>query len=371
MVGPIPIRTGPLCCYHQLGHPIGASIVPVSLTEQTFRLPRAEPTLVLLGSDKPDMLARLDRNLAAVADAIELRANVLWVEVADGRAFLTHMLTDIAETNREDIRVAFAEPASSPQDLVHQALMAPTLDVVADRLEQEELASEPLDYEIRYQPIVRLTNRSIVGFEALLRARLGSEMIGAEDLITRATKGGWLPELDQLGRQLAIRGVGPWLGAGLLFLNIMAPDGTFDLSAARRTIRHAEDIGLEPDQLVFETAERNRYVDLDLAAAQLTKLRSAGVRLAIDDVGDGYSSLRVATSFKPDVLKLTGDLIASLPSSEATAIIRAVVDLAHRTGAWVVAEHVETEEQARVLRTLEVDWGQGNLFGAPEPRVAG
>ncbi|MEL7158355.1 MAG: EAL domain-containing protein [Actinomycetota bacterium] len=340
-------------------------------TEQTFRLPRAEPTLILLGCNDPETVARLDRSLAAMAEAIDLRSEVLWVEVKDGRSFLSHLLSDLDGVDQAAIRVAFAEPESSPQDLVHRALMAPNLDQVAEQLEQEELASDPLDYEIRYQPIVRLTNRSIVGFEALLRARLGDEIIGAEELIARATKGGWLPELDQLGRQLAIRGVGKWLGAGLLFLNIMAPDGTFDLSAARRTIRHAEDIGLEPDQLVFETAERNRYVDIDLAAAQLNKLRSAGVRLAIDDVGDGYSSLRVATSFKPDVLKLTGELIASLPSTEAMAIIRAVVDLAHRTGAWVVAEQVETEEQARVLRSLEVDWGQGNLFGPPETRVAG
>ncbi|MDH5288664.1 MAG: EAL domain-containing protein [Acidimicrobiia bacterium] len=343
----------------------------MTTADATFRLPRSEPVLVLVGSARTDLVKRLVRNLGAAAQAIDLRSDVLWVEVADGRAFLTRLLDDIPAAQRAAVRVAFAGPDSSPEELVRDALMAPTLDMVADRLEQEELASEPLDYEIRYQPIVRLSNRSIVGFEALLRARFGSEAIGAEDLITRATKGGWLSELDQLGRQLAIRGVGPWLGAGLLFLNIMAPDGTFDLSAARRTIRHAEDIGLEPDQLVFETAERNRYVDLDLAAAQLTKLRSSGVRLAIDDVGDGYSSLKVATSFKPDVLKLSGDLIAALPSSEAVAIIKAVVDLAHRTGAWVVAESVETEEQARVLRTLEVDWGQGNLFGAPETRQAG
>lgn len=343
----------------------------MTAADVTFRLPRSEPVLVLVGSARTDLVKRLVRNLGAAAQAIDLRSDVLWVEVADGRAFLSRLLDDIPAPQRAAVRVAFAGPDSSPEELVRDALMAPTLDMVADRLEQEELASEPLDYEIRYQPIVRLSNRSIVGFEALLRARLGSEIIGAEDLITRATKGGWLSELDQLGRQLAIRGVGPWLGAGLLFLNIMAPDGTFDLSAARRTIRHAEDIGLEPDQLVFETAERNRYVDLDLAAAQLTKLRSSGVRLAIDDVGDGYSSLKVATSFKPDVLKLSGDLIAALPSSEAVAIIKAVVDLAHRTGAWVVAESVETEEQARVLRTLEVDWGQGNLFGAPETREAG
>jgi EAL domain-containing protein (putative c-di-GMP-specific phosphodiesterase class I) len=343
----------------------------VASTDQTFSLPRAEPTLILLGSDRTELRERLDRILASTAEAIDVRSEVLWIEVSDGRAFLGQILDGVKQADRASIRVAFAAPDSSPEELIHHALMAPALDVVADRLEQEELASEPLDYEIRYQPIVRLNNRSIVGFEALLRARLGNEMIGAEELIARATKGGWLPELDQLGRQLAIRGVGPWLGAGLLFLNIMAPDGTFDLSAARRTIRHAEDIGLEPDQLVFETAERNRYIDIDLAAAQLTKLRSAGVRLAIDDVGDGYSSLRVATSFKPDVLKLAGDLIASLPSKEAVAIIKAVVDLAHRTGAWVVAEQVETEEQARVLRSLEVDWGQGILFGAPESRAAG
>lgn len=343
----------------------------MTATDRTFSLPTAEPTLLLLGSDRDEVVERLERTTAATADAIDLRSGVLWVEVSNGRAFLDHVLDVLPADSHSSVRIAFAKPASTPEELIHGALMAPTLDLVADRLEEEELASEPLDYEIRYQPVVRLTNRSVVGFEALLRAKLGDETIGAEELIARATKGGWLPELDQLGRQLAIRGVGPWLGAGLLFLNIMAPEGTFDLSAARRTIRHAEDIGLEPDQLVFETAERNRYADLDLAAAQLNKLRSSGVRLAIDDVGDGYSSLRVATSFKPDVLKLTGELIASLPSTEATAIIKAVVDLAHRTGAWVVAESVETEEQARVLRSLEVDWGQGNLFGPPEARDSG
>ncbi len=324
-----------------------------------------------MGCDDPETMGRLDRRLAAGAEAIDLRSNVLWVEVTDGRAFLTRLLEGLSGVETSAVRVAFARPDSSPQDLVHQALMAPTLDEVAVRLDEEELASDPLDYEIRYQPIVRLSNRSIVGFEALLQARLGDELIGQDELVARAAKGGWLPELDQIGRQLAIRGVGPWLGAGLLFVNIMAPEGTFDLSAARRTIRHAEDIGLEPDQLVFGTAERNDYVDLDLAAAQLNKLRSAGVRLAIHDVGEGYTSLRVATSFKPDVLKLAPDLVGSLPSDEAVTTIKAVVDLAHRTGAWVVAEQVMTEEQARVLRSLEVDWGQGNLFGPPETRISG
>ncbi len=328
---------------------------------------------MLLGSVDPGVVNHLDESLIAQAETVDIRSGVVWLEVSDCRFFL-HRLVEALSRNGDtatDVKVAVADVDSSPQELVQKALMAATLGEVADLLEQELLASADLDYEVRYQPIVRLANRSVVGFEALIRARVSGEILGADDLIARATKGGWLADLDQLSRQLAVRGVGPWLGAGLLFLNIMAPDGTFDLAAARRTIRHAEDIGLEADQLVFETAERNRYNDIDLAAAQLTKLRNAGVRIAIDDVGDGYSSLRVATSFKPDVLKLSGDLIAALPSTEATAIIRAVVDLAHRTGAWVVAEGVETEAQAKALRTLEVDWGQGVLFGPPEARPAG
>ena len=347
----------------------------VNGVKATFELPGAEPALVLLGSSDPRVIQHLDESLIAEAETVDIRSGVVWMEVRNGRAFLGHLVDRFSNGSSPgpdvSIKVAVADVDSSPQELVHQALMAADLEQVAGLLEQEALTNAELDYEIRYQPIVRLANRSVVGFEALIRARLGRELLTAGDLIERATRGGWLDELDQLSRQLAVRGVGPWLGAGLLFLNMMAPDGTFDLAAARRTIRQAEDIGLDADQLVFEATERNRYANIDLAAAQLTKLRNAGVRIAIDDVGDGYSSLRVATSFKPDVLKIGGDLIGALPENEATAIIRAVVDLAHRTGAWVVAEGVETEAQARLLKTLEVDWGQGVLFGPPEVRPAG
>ncbi len=337
----------------------------MELTDQRSGLPTAKPTLFLLGSESKPVLTEISDLISQHAKAVDIRSEVLWVEVPDGLAMLRKLI-EHGPQELGKVRIAFAPAATGLEDLASKALLAPSLEAVAEQLDRADLASEPLDYEIRFQPVVRLTDQSIVGFEGLLRAKLGSETITANELIARATKGGWLDELDQMARQLAIRGIGPWLGAGLLFLNIMAPDGTFDLAAARRTIRHAEDIGLEPDQLVFEAAERNRYVNIDLAAAQLSKLRNSGVRIAIDDVGDGYSSLRVATSFKPDVYKLAGQLVTSLPSTETIAIVRAVVDLAHQTGAWVVAEHVETEEQADILRSLDVDWGQGNLFGSPK-----
>ncbi len=319
--------------------------------------------LILLTSADINVVRLLDERIIAAADTVDVRSGVAWIEVSDCRDYLRQLVEHIEDG--DSVRVAMADLNAGAAELVSESMLSVTLADVAISLEQEDMANSKIDYEVRYQPIVRLGSRSIVGYEALIRAHLGDETLTAEELISRATKGGWLPELDTTCRRHAIQGVGSWLGAGLLFLNIMAPDGSFDLAAARATIRHAEDIGIEPDQIVFEAAERNRYVDIDLAAAQLNKLRNAGVRIALDDVGDGYSTLRVATSFKPDVLKLSGDLVASLPSSEATAIIKAVVGLAHQTGAWVVAEGIENEAQAATLAQLDVDWGQGLLFGGP------
>ncbi len=328
-----------------------------------IQLPGAAPMLILLTSADVNVVRLLDERIIAEADSVDVRSGVAWIEVSDCREYLRRLVEHISDG--DGVRVAMADLNAGAAELVSESMLSVTLSDVAISLEQEDMANSKIDYEVRYQPIVRLGNRSIVGYEALIRAHLGDMTLTAEELIGRAAKGGWLPELDTTCRRHAIQGVGSWLGAGLLFLNIMAPDGSFDLAAARATIRHAEDIGIEPDQIVFEAAERNRYIDIDLAAAQLTKLRNAGVRIALDDVGDGYSTLRVATSFKPDVLKLSGDLVASLPSSEATAIIQAVVGLAHQTGAWVVAEGIENEAQATTLTQLEVDWGQGLLFGGP------
>ncbi len=340
----------------------------MQITDPNITLPGAEPKMILLGAADTTVLKHLDEKLIQLADSIDIRSDVVWIEVDNCREYLRALVELIPPTDR--VKVGISNADASPQEMIRDCLGSLDLVEISEMLQQEDLDREQLNYQIRYQPIVTLADRAIVGFEALLRAHDGDNaIISANTLIERATNGGWLAELDQLGRRLAISGIGPWLGEGLLFLNIMAPDGTFDLTAARQTLRHAEDVGLEPDQLVLETAERNRYTNVDLAAAQLNKLRNSGVRLAIDDMGDGYSTLVVATSFKPDVLKLAGDLIASLPSKESVATIKAVVDLAHSSDAWVVAENVETEAQADMLRSLDVDWAQGNLFGAPEVKA--
>lgn len=116
---------------------------------------------------------------------------------------------------------------------------------------------------------------------------------------------------------------------------------------------------------MFEAVERNRYDSLDDAAQQIEQFRSHGIRIAVDDVGDGFSSLRTVVAFKPDIVKIAGTMAAELGTPEGKAVVRAIVQLAHETGAWVIAENIETLEQAQQAAALGVDWGQGHYFGAP------
>lgn len=332
-------------------------------------LPPAEPTLVMVGSTDDAQAQVLDRLLVRSARVIDLRSNAMWTEVEDGRAFLKQVLREIP-AGRANVRFGFAPTAANVSELLNRALLSSDLQELSLQLEAAEQLDAPV-HSVRYQPIVSLKDRSIIGFESLIRATQTSTVgqvkrdLSAGTLIDQATAGGWIGELDVLGRSLALSSVGPWLGKGLLFLNVMAPNGDFDSAAIRDTIDQAGTLGLEPDQVVLEAVEHNRYRSLEDAAKQIEEFRSLGVRIAVDDVGDGYASLRTIVAFKPDIVKIAGSMAKELGTSEGNAVVKAIVQLAHDSGSWVIAENIETLHQAEQAAALGVDWGQGHYFGAP------
>lgn len=126
------------------------------------------------------------------------------------------------------------------------------------------------------------------------------------------------------------------------------------------------------DRLVFEVVESHAVADADHLLGILEYYRSMGARVALDDVGAGYSSLTLLAQVRPEVVKLDKALVQALPDAGATAVVRAVTALAHELGAVVVAEGIETEVTRDLVRDLGADLGQGWLFGRPEaaPRLA-
>jgi EAL domain-containing protein (putative c-di-GMP-specific phosphodiesterase class I) len=122
------------------------------------------------------------------------------------------------------------------------------------------------------------------------------------------------------------------------------------------------------DRVLLELSEHDQVADYDVLMAVLAPLRAHGMRLAIDDVGAGFSSLRHIVLTAPDVIKLDRSMIDGVSTDPVlTTLVRSLVAFGHDCASKVVAEGVETERDAAALRGLGVDYGQGWHFGRPAP----
>jgi EAL domain-containing protein (putative c-di-GMP-specific phosphodiesterase class I) len=119
-------------------------------------------------------------------------------------------------------------------------------------------------------------------------------------------------------------------------------------------------------RVLLELSEHDPVEDYDALAAALAPFRAAGLRLAIDDVGAGFSSLRHIVVTSPDVIKIDRSIVSGLDTDPVlSTLVRSLVDFARGLRARVVAEGVENGDEAAVLRALGVDYGQGWHFGRP------
>jgi EAL domain-containing protein (putative c-di-GMP-specific phosphodiesterase class I) len=129
--------------------------------------------------------------------------------------------------------------------------------------------------------------------------------------------------------------------------------------------------GLPLDRVLLELSEHDRVEDYDALARALAPLRAAGMRLAIDDVGAGFSSLRHIVVTDPDVLKMDRSIVSGLHVDPVLSkLVESLVAFGHGCGVTVVAEGIETGEEAAALLALGVDLGQGWFLGRPGPPEA-
>jgi EAL domain-containing protein (putative c-di-GMP-specific phosphodiesterase class I) len=125
------------------------------------------------------------------------------------------------------------------------------------------------------------------------------------------------------------------------------------------------------DRVLLELSEHDQVEDYDAVTAALAPFRTAGMRLAIDDVGAGFSSLRHIVVTTPDVIKIDRSIVAGLDTDPVLAkLVASLVEFAHGCDVSVVAEGVETAEEHLVLRGLQVDHGQGWFYGRPGPATS-
>ena len=132
-----------------------------------------------------------------------------------------------------------------------------------------------------------------------------------------------------------------------------------------------DETAIDPGSVDLEITETIAMADAPRSVRMLSELKSLGVRLSIDDFGTGYSSLSRLQSFPVDALKIDRAFVCHMDRDHEThEIVRIIVMLAHSLGLQVVAEGVETEEQANQLKQLDCELGQGYFFSRPADHLA-
>ena len=219
-----------------------------------------------------------------------------------------------------------------------------------------------------FQPLVGLRSGGLEGFEVLARwnhPRAG--LVMPNEFIGRAEKEGWIGELTRELLRRAFILMSKHQGALSLAVNI-SPVQLRDVNLAKQIRATADQAGFSLDRLIVEITESALTENLEHALLIARELKSMGCRLALDDFGTGYSSLLHLQSLPFDELKVDRSFVGSMTERrESRKIVGAVLGLGQNLGLVTVAEGVESEEQAALLRWMGCDVGQGWLYGRPMP----
>ncbi|HEY2705006.1 MAG TPA: EAL domain-containing protein [Candidatus Dormibacteraeota bacterium] len=245
-----------------------------------------------------------------------------------------------------------------------------------ERLETEVALRRSLeagDFRLHYQPIVD-ADGGLAGFEALVRWQHPSRgLVAPADFIPLAEETGLIERLGAWVITEACRQARRWQGMRpgghplLMSVNVSARQ-LRTLSMGELVVDALRSGGLPPQDLCLEITESALIEDVDATMEALEALHAVGVRLAVDDFGTGYTTLKNLKRFPIDIIKVDASFVAGLGRDRGdAAITMAVIRLAHALGMVTVAEGVETEQQLDLLRTLGCDMVQGYHLGRPLP----
>lgn len=233
---------------------------------------------------------------------------------------------------------------------------------------RDALSRNALD--LVYQPIVTLPERQVVGYEALARWRRGDgERVAPSVFIPLAEDAGLAADLTRWTLQVALREFVPMHRrhpSRYCAINLSAR--AFDNPALADQILGALEIwGLPPSSLMVEVTETAVLHDVGRNPHALQRLADCGVRLAIDDFGQGYSSLAYLQHLPAAIIKIDQGFVADAANPRARALLDAISGLAHRLDMRAVAEGVETEDMLGAVLDAGCDFAQGYLFARPAP----
>lgn len=221
-----------------------------------------------------------------------------------------------------------------------------------------------LAFDIAFQPIFDVRNRSVRAYEALVRGLNGESAASVLDAVAESEKHRFEQSVRVLAIEKAAR-LGIVTTGAALAINILPSAVNQTERCLGHTIAAARRVGLDTSRIVFEFSEQSK-LDVGHARAIVKSYRKHGFRTALDDFGDGYAGLVTLADVPTDFVKLDIGLIHGIDASpDRQAIVRALVGLLRSLGRGAVAEGVETAAELATVTALGIEMVQGFYLGRP------
>jgi diguanylate cyclase (GGDEF)-like protein len=363
-----------------LGIAAGDNIL-IALTRRLRRLLKPQDTLARLAGDQFGLILVSERDPAKVADFADAVSKAIMVPInfANREIILTASIGLASWVDQQESAAGLLADAELAMYRAKRAggnKVEPFRPVFrsssTDRLQIEtdlRRAIERKELSLAYQPIIRLRDGEIAGFEALMRwehPKRGT--IPPSEFVPIAEMSDLIGPLGMFAMDRAASDLIGWqrqTGELPIFVSVNLPSAQLlnaDLyndmrSLLQRTQINAGQLKLElSESMMMENPEQSRLV--------LAKLKETGLSLALDDFGTGYSSLGYLTQFPFDTIKLDPALVRNATEKRAV-LLRSVIAMARALDMDVVAEGVETDEDATELAKMGCHFGQSYLFGPP------
>jgi EAL domain-containing protein (putative c-di-GMP-specific phosphodiesterase class I)/GGDEF domain-containing protein len=219
-----------------------------------------------------------------------------------------------------------------------------------------------------FQPIIDFQSHRFLGYEGLIRGPVDSALHTPKLLLGLAQECGLTVEFERLCREIVLRDFAQAGLAGRLFLNVSVGCLADPRFIDGETTRLLQTLRMRPDQIVIEITENQEVADFAALHEVLTHYRAQGYQIAIDDLGEGFSNLRMWSEVRPEFVKIDQHFIRGIADDPLKfRLVQAMRDIAESSHAALIAEGIETESEFATLRDLGIAYGQGYLIARPVP----
>lgn len=275
-----------------------------------------------------------------------------------------------------------ARPSAGPVDITLSRGRNGDADIDPDRHQQKENTDTMLLSRLHdilehrklnalFQPIINVQRGEIIGYEGLIRGPSDSPLHSPMNLFKTARAHGLSVQVEHLCRQVVLQRFAELKLPGKLFLNV-SPEMLLQPQARRgETLGYIQQVGIHPERVIIELTENEPTYDYDLMREAVRHYRSMGFRIAIDDLGEGFSSLRLWSELRPEYVKIDMHFVQGINHDPVKLqFVRSIQEIAEQSGTLVIAEGIESEAELSLIHDLGIPCGQGYHIARPQSNPA-